>query len=118
MDPRLPPMQKVFGFSSPDRQICVAAQEIDQLSGGVYRLTGIEVTLSVSSSPVSAAFLRPDGAELSGIGAYWFAWHAAFPEGELVTNLTAQRSDSPSHGLADRPPCGAPRKNPPTPLRE
>jgi len=28
----------------------------------------------------------PDGSALTTTGAYWFAWHAAFPAGDLITN--------------------------------
>jgi hypothetical protein len=85
-DARLPLMQKVLGFHCDGRPVCLPAERVDEAPDGGMAIAGAVLALTVRRRGGLAALVGPDGAELPVIGAYWFAWHAAFPSTEVVTN--------------------------------
>jgi len=87
MDARLPLMQKVLGFCCDGRAVCLPGARIDQLPDGGMAIPSTGRSLTVRRRDGMVVVAGPDGAELTAIGAYWFAWHAAFPLTEVITNL-------------------------------
>ena len=86
MDPTLAPTQRVLGFHCQGRDLCFPMEMVDQLSDGRVAIAGIQGALDVRQAGGIVDVVGPDGAALTTIGAYWFAWHAAFPAGEVITN--------------------------------
>lgn len=86
-DPKLPPMQHVIGFSYCDRHICFIADEFGSVPQGEFRIPGTEPPLAIRRIGNITSLLAPDGTELPIIPAYWFAWHAAFPQTEIVSGV-------------------------------
>ena len=87
LDARLPGRQKVLGFCYDGHAICLPAERIDQVPNGGIVIPGTELTLTVRQRDGMAAVAGPNGAEVAAIGAYWFAWHTAFPSTEVVSNI-------------------------------
>jgi hypothetical protein len=86
MDPRLAPMQQVVGFHYQGRDLCFPKAVADQLSDSQVAIAGIQEAFAVRQAGGILDVIGPDGSALTTIGAYWFAWHAAFPAGDLITN--------------------------------
>jgi len=86
MDSRLAPTQRVLGFHYQGRDLCFPMAMVDQLSDGRLAIEGIQSALNVRQAGGILDVVGPDGSALTTIGAYWFAWHAAFPAGEVITN--------------------------------
>jgi hypothetical protein len=86
MDPRLAPMDRVLGFRYQGRDLCFPMAAVDPLSDGRVAMAGIPGTLDVRLASGILEVIGPDGSALTTIGAYWFAWHAAFPAGDVITN--------------------------------
>ena len=85
-DPRLAPTQRVLGFHYEGRDLCFPMEVVDQLSNGWGAIAGIQCTFDVRQAGGILDVVGPDGSALTTIGAYWFAWHAAFPGGDVITN--------------------------------
>jgi hypothetical protein len=86
MDPRLAPTQRVLGFHYEGRDLCFPMTVVDQLSDGRVAIAGIQGTFDARQAGGILDVVGPDGSALTTIGAYWFAWHAAFPAGDVITN--------------------------------
>jgi hypothetical protein len=86
MDPRLAPTQRVVGFHYQGRDLCFPMAVADQLSDAQVSIAGIHEAFAVRQAGGILDVIGPDGSALTTIGAYWFAWHAAFPAGDLITN--------------------------------
>jgi hypothetical protein len=90
IDHRLPLMQKVLGFHYRGRSVCVPVTCISSASS-VLAIPSTELSVTVSGDGM-ITLSAPDSSAVPMVPAYWFAWHAAFPDGDLIT-------DSLSHGL-------------------
>jgi len=86
MDPRLAPTQRVVGFHYQGRDLCFPMAVVDRLSDGQVVIAGIQGAFAVRQAGGILDVVGPDGSALTTIGAYWFAWHAAFPAGDVITN--------------------------------
>jgi len=86
LDPRLAPMQRVLGFHYQGRDLCFPMAVVDQLSEDRVAIAGVQGALGVRHAGGILDVVGPDGSALTTIGAYWFAWHAAFPAGDVITN--------------------------------
>jgi hypothetical protein len=86
MDPRLAPTERVLGFCYQGRDFCFPMAVADQLSEGRVAIAGIPGAFAVRRTGGILDVVGPEGSALTTIGAYWFAWHAAFPAGEVITN--------------------------------
>ncbi len=89
MDARLPLMQKVLGVCDRGQAVCMPVERMDQIPDADLPLPGTELKLTVRRGNGLVTVSGPHGIELAVVGAYWFAWLAAFPATEVVTNLTA-----------------------------
>ena len=86
MDARLTPAQRVLGFHCQGRDFCFPMAVVDQLSDGPLAIAGIQGALAVRRADGMVDVVGPDGSALTTVGAYWFAWHAAFPLGDVITD--------------------------------
>jgi hypothetical protein len=86
MDPRLAPTQRVVGFHYQGRDLCLPMAVADQLSDARVAIAGIQGAFAVQQAGGILDVVGPDGSALTITGAYWFAWYAAFPAGDLITN--------------------------------
>ena len=86
MDPRLAPMQRVIGFHYQGRDLCLPVTLVDQLAGGRVAIAGTQGAFIARQADGILDVVGPDGSGLTTVGGYWFAWHAAFPAGDVITN--------------------------------
>ena len=86
MDPRLAPTQRVIGFHYQERDLCFPATLVDQPAGGRVDIVETKGAFIVRQAGGILDVVGPDGSALTTIGGYWFAWHAAFPAGDVITN--------------------------------
>jgi hypothetical protein len=86
IDPQLAPMQRVIGFHYQGRDVCFPVTLLDQLSDGRVAIAGTQGAFAVRLAGGILDVVGPDGSALTTIGGYWFAWHAAFPAGNVITN--------------------------------
>lgn len=84
MDGRLPAMARVVGFGRAGVAACLPAVDVAGLADGQHRIPGMPGALLVSGGGLSVAMVDVGGGAVPGVGAYWFAWHAAYPAGSLV----------------------------------
>ena len=87
-DPRLAPMELVLGFRYQGHDLCFPMAAVDELSDGRIAIAGIPGAFDVRRAGGILDLTGPDGSAQTTIGAYWFAWHAAFPAGDVITNLS------------------------------
>lgn len=92
-DPRLPAMGEVLGFQGPNGAACLAEELIRTLSAGHYDIPGAGRVNVLITADREVRITGPGGAEIPVVPAFWFAWHAAFPTGGVISNLVPARAN-------------------------
>jgi hypothetical protein len=79
-------MQKALGFHHNGRSICLPLEYLSTAARSGLVIPGTECSLSVNDEGTLFTLSAPDASDVPFVPAYWFAWYAAFPGGELITD--------------------------------
>jgi len=79
-------MQRVVGFQYGRRAACVLVEDFDALSNTQPLPAGWPDGIEFLNEGGLVSLRGSDGVEVPMVSAYWFAWHAAFPQGITLTN--------------------------------
>jgi len=85
-DPALPARQRILGYQVGGSRICFPEDRLRSLPEGLYPVPGWNGVQISRGARNRLRLVGEDGVEVLGQGAYWFAWHAAFPSGVVVSN--------------------------------
>jgi len=82
----------VVCFLLGDRRVCLPKGVLAQLEEGRVRCVELGLELEIGLGTGLLAAVASNGAPVTVVESYWFTWHAAFPESEVLTNASFVRA--------------------------
>lgn len=96
-DDRLPGMAGVAGFRHQGWAACLPVDVLEARTGGPYRVPGLPWPVEWRPEDGLVRVWTESGIEeIPLVEAYWFAWHAAFPDGLVIQSAIRLESIGPT----------------------